>query len=411
MRGRIILILSLGLNIGLLIFLLYHERSSGSVQHQTRTPVRYRIRPNTNGPVAPKVLIRHQFFTWSEIESDDFATYIENLRNIECPEQTIRDIVVAEVDYIFNQRRIREFNTPVQEWWRSTSNKEFNQAWKDQEQKLDNERQMLLTQLLGPGWQVGRENRIDVGYLDLNGAVLGQLSESVKTKVQAIHNVSNQRIQEYLEQKKRAGEEVNPAELAGLRQQARSELEQILTPTQMEEYLLRYSPTAGKLRNTLTGFDATPDEFRQLFRIYDSLESQMLTQNGDRTLLAKAQTSELERQRDMSIRQILSGDRYKLFQLVQEPDYITARAVIDKWGASSEKILPIYEVNRLISTTQSRIKQDKTLTQVEREEALKLLEEQKNQSIKQILAGKKVLEQKDEIELQNPPLPEIGLSK
>jgi hypothetical protein len=405
MRGRIIFILSVGLNIGLLACFLYQERGSNTPdKSQIRSPVRYRIRPNPSGPAIPKVLIRRQYFSWSEIESDDFATFIDNLRNIDCPEQTIIDIVIAEVDYIYNQRRIREINTPMQQWWQSAKSKEFAQSWSEQEQKLEKERQALLARLLGPGWQIGRESRMDRGYLDLNGAVLGELTEAAKTKVQAIHNASDQRIQEYLEQKKRAGEDPNTAELASLRQQARSELAQILTPAQMEEYLLRYSATANKLRNLLNGFEATPDEFRQLFRIYDSSESQM--QGADNALVAKAKTSELERQRDISIRQILSGERYKLFQLVQEPDYTMARSITEKFGAPSEKVMPLYEVNRLISSTQGRIKQDKTLTQVEREEALKMLEEQKNQSIKQILAGKTALEVQAGSE-DNPPLPDM----
>jgi hypothetical protein len=36
-------------------------------------------------------------FQWSQIESTNYTTYISNLRAIGCPEQTIRDIIVADV--------------------------------------------------------------------------------------------------------------------------------------------------------------------------------------------------------------------------------------------------------------------------------------------------------------------------
>src|SRR5262245_12164353 len=36
-------------------------------------------------------------FQWSHIESQDYRTYIANLRSIGCPGQTIRDIIVADV--------------------------------------------------------------------------------------------------------------------------------------------------------------------------------------------------------------------------------------------------------------------------------------------------------------------------
>jgi hypothetical protein len=39
-----------------------------------------------------------QPFNWSQLESSDYRTYVANLRSIGCPEQTIRDIVAADLD-------------------------------------------------------------------------------------------------------------------------------------------------------------------------------------------------------------------------------------------------------------------------------------------------------------------------
>jgi hypothetical protein len=44
-------------------------------------------------------------FQWSQIESADYPTYIANLRAIGCPEQTIRDIITADVGAAFAPRR------------------------------------------------------------------------------------------------------------------------------------------------------------------------------------------------------------------------------------------------------------------------------------------------------------------
>lgn len=44
-------------------------------------------------------------FHWSQIESADYRTYILNLRGIGCPEQTIRDLVKADVDSLYASRR------------------------------------------------------------------------------------------------------------------------------------------------------------------------------------------------------------------------------------------------------------------------------------------------------------------
>ena len=47
---------------------------------------------------------RSNSFQWSELESDDYPTFIRNLHSIGCPEQTIRDIVTAEINTDFDQR-------------------------------------------------------------------------------------------------------------------------------------------------------------------------------------------------------------------------------------------------------------------------------------------------------------------
>lgn len=46
-------------------------------------------------------------FRWSQLESTDYRTYLANLRRVGCPEQTIRDILTADVDSLYAPRRER----------------------------------------------------------------------------------------------------------------------------------------------------------------------------------------------------------------------------------------------------------------------------------------------------------------
>ncbi len=36
--------------------------------------------------------------TWESVEAADYREYIENFRNIDCPEETIREIILADVN-------------------------------------------------------------------------------------------------------------------------------------------------------------------------------------------------------------------------------------------------------------------------------------------------------------------------
>jgi hypothetical protein len=44
-------------------------------------------------------------FHWSQLESPDYRSYVANLRGIGCPEQTIRDIITADLDGLYATRR------------------------------------------------------------------------------------------------------------------------------------------------------------------------------------------------------------------------------------------------------------------------------------------------------------------
>src|SRR5690348_2993412 len=115
MRWRAFALLSLGVN-GLLVALwlvLPRHPLAGSLA------VAPDVAEATAGQARPNVVVRRQFFSWQEVESPDYPTYIANLRNIGCPEQTIRDIIIADVNALYARRRALELVTPEQQWWRS----------------------------------------------------------------------------------------------------------------------------------------------------------------------------------------------------------------------------------------------------------------------------------------------------
>src|SRR6185436_10607243 len=43
-------------------------------------------------------------FHWGMVEADDYKEFIENLRGIGCPEETIKDIIIADVNKLYASR-------------------------------------------------------------------------------------------------------------------------------------------------------------------------------------------------------------------------------------------------------------------------------------------------------------------
>src|SRR5207253_1559882 len=98
MRWRAIAAVSLIVNavIAVIFFLSWQPGKSRSLASSAQAA--------SNLPARTNVVVRRQFFSWKEVESPDYPTYIANLRDIGCPDQTIRDIIIADVNSLYAQK-------------------------------------------------------------------------------------------------------------------------------------------------------------------------------------------------------------------------------------------------------------------------------------------------------------------
>ena len=379
MRNRlpIILALSLGLNVLLAGAAYWGWRHARDASRPDAPPAK----PDLAAPqLQPPVVVRRQFMDWSELESTNYATYIGNLRAIGCPEATICDIIVADVNQVYAGKRAAESARIDMPWWRADADQLVGQAQLEVLQRLDAERRDLLQSLLGPGWEQCESGTADPVGVRLAGPVLGQLPPETRRAVEEIAARAALRMQKLLAQDQDQDQAVDPAELARLRQQSRAELARVLTPAQLEEYLLRYSETAGGLRSLLgsSGLSVTEEEFRHLFRSRDALDQQPGGGAGPKR-------RELESSWELSLKQTLGAERYLQYQLAQDPVYRTTRASLADLGAPVSVLPPVYEVNRLAAATRQRIESDRTLTAQERELAIRHVEEERAKSVQRIL--------------------------
>jgi len=61
--------------------------------------------PEINAKPSAAAHPSQESFRWSQLESTDYRTYLANLRSVGCPEQTIRDIITADLDSSYAPRR------------------------------------------------------------------------------------------------------------------------------------------------------------------------------------------------------------------------------------------------------------------------------------------------------------------
>ncbi len=374
MRWRAFALISLGVNVVLAAaWWLSARHGSGTSSGSSGG-----LTPDSEGQERTNFLVRRQPFSWREVESPDYPTYIANLRSIGCPEQTIRDIIIADVSALYARKRATEVVTPDQQWWRSEPDSNVVRVAAEKVRGLEEERRALLTSLLGNNWESG-----DMASLPrpsrpvvlLDGPVLGVLPPEVKQALQDINLRSEERLAAYVEGQQREGKEIDPIQLAKLRQQTRAELQRILNPTQLEEYLLRHSQDANNLRaelGQLRFFDATPDEFRAMFRATDVIDQQLalLVGNDPATI---EQRKALEVQRENALKVSLGPARYEEYQALHDPVYRDAVALAQQAGMP-DAARAIYEINLAAAAQQESIRTNANLTAAQKDIELKRLE-------------------------------------
>ena len=389
MRSRVLLWVCLGLNILLAVMVVRLWQRPEPRPAVALTDVQAKV--DTNAPKT-QVIVRRQGFTWSEIESADFPTYIKNLRNIGCPEHTIRDIIVAEVNELFADRLAKELNLPEQKWWLAEPDMDALQAGMDQVHALETQKAQLLTQLLGPDWNT-QQTATASAAIRFDGAVLSAVPAEVRSDVERIETNSRRLRSELQERARQEGRELTAEEVARLRTETRRELAGVLNAEQLEEYLLRYSATADQMREQLSGFGADADEFRRIFRAREAYEAQVATLGPEAASAARRE--ELARIRDEAMRQALGPERFALYQASQSPSFRQAQQQVEQRGAPPEKVLPIFQVNEAVQQETARIQADSSLTEDQRRVALAMVQQQQRNSIARILGNQPAEETPD----------------
>jgi hypothetical protein len=108
-----------------------HDTNSPAQEIIESAPLRSRPQPQPH-------------FQWSQLESSDYRTYIANLRAIDCPEQTIRDIVTADLESNYSPHR-----DELRRKYQGIADPAILQL---QLQQLAREQAAVLAALLGPAF-------------------------------------------------------------------------------------------------------------------------------------------------------------------------------------------------------------------------------------------------------------------
>ncbi|HVY71384.1 MAG TPA: hypothetical protein VHH73_15735 [Verrucomicrobiae bacterium] len=257
-------------------------------------------------------------FHWASVESGDYRVYIANLRQIGCPDATVRDIIVADVTQLYAEKEsVLRAGLPRFEFWKSESPEARTAATGEVRQQLRAlaaDKRRVLELLLGPG----AADAVGTGTgeeLDLDPR-MDHLPVSRQREIRSLEYQFRGAVAEALEASAYGGDETEDpfAKIRRLRKEKDEAMAGLLTPAEKEEYDLRVSATAEAMRRQLAGFSPTEEEFRTILRLRKPVENEFAMEFTLFDTERAKQEREATGQMEARIKQALGEQRFAEYQ-------------------------------------------------------------------------------------------------
>jgi len=385
---RTIIIASLGLNavlLGALALVSVRQPAPSKNPSETAPPPEpVQSVPRRERPQKSTAIANLASFRWSQLESSDYHQYMANLRGIGCPEETIRDLIIAEVDKMFAPRfaALAGESQTFQHWRRRSK---ASETLVTQLRVLQDERKALLRELLGiDDGPYAKWANADVARLQEEGKY-AFLSAEKQAQVRAI-------MEKYQKQIEGGGQSLPGGfslsggdEAKRLREQRQQELAQLLSPEELKELSLRDSNAADSVRSRFGNLDITEDEYRKLYDLRKAYEDNVgvVADNSDPEKMR--QRSEARQHLDEAYRNVFGEERWNDLQKQQDPTWRGLTQVAQQNNLGQSVIDQAYQYQRQTGEQVMRTIEDRSLSREQREALVQQLTGEYDRNLQSIL--------------------------
>jgi hypothetical protein len=398
MKVKTIAALSLVLNLLLAVglFLSLHKQRSTSAfdsgaGSSTNAAVKPAFKPMPSeaaagAPSSVNTNRAEKSFDWRMVESEDYKKYIANLRAIGCPENTIRDIIIADVNSLFESRKkALRANTKKFEFWKAGNMfaAVMDEDKIKQSQEMAQEKRTLLKDLLG----VAPDEKPDLlSGMNPFESMLDFLPAEKQTGVMEVLQKYQAKIMKSFSGGAPDADDLKKVQL--IQKDMEKELGTIMTPDELQDYQLRMSQTSMMMRMTLSSFDPNQKEFVDIFNLKKPFDDEFGAYGMTGT------TPEEQKKRNASetelsskIKEILGDDRYKDYERSQDFVYQGLYKLAEKNGLDKSAAISAYEMKKAAEDQAGKVRGDPSLTPAQRTAALESIRTETDTSLKQVLGG------------------------
>jgi len=394
-----VIALLLALNLGLFLGIFAYFRKA-----QLDAPVAVAnseaaLADSTSPPDAPapaeKVVAVTNQFRWAQVESEDYKTYIARLRSIGCPEQTIRDIIIADLDKLLAPAvQAASGHRPDLKYWQSVEEELANDVDPGevarQQREIDKRKREIIRELVNT--DLLRERMKQHGQEDYYERRLSFLPEERRSHVRDLLEKYDEAAQAIRDKELEDGESLSISERTQLRtleQQREEEMSKFLSPQEKTQYDLWASPTANAVRYAFYGMSATEQEFLAVYQARKAFDDKWASRDAE--LIDAASRAQMEHERAQvaeQIHQALGDRRYAEFQRGEDEEYHILSSVATRSKLPREKAAEVFGYKLLAQGYRDQIRNDPSPTEEQRREALKSIADESEKAVRASLGEK-----------------------
>ncbi len=376
MKSRSLLILCLGLNL-LLAGTLFCARLFLSPPKPAALPPAPTfqsagIAAKGEAAPAPAPARPSDPFVWRSIESADYHQYIANLRAMECPDWLIRDIIVADIDDLYQGR---ERSEPVASppWQGADRRRAKARAQAGKKYALQVEKRALVKELLGYEWD---SHANEIWNQDLAvSLLLGFLPDDKASQVLAL-------AAKYDEAKQNVREDANfilidedYARLQALYNGFVADASSLLSPGELDELQLRIQAQTFFLAQDIH-FDGTgvnDAELHTLARLSKNVQDVFRNDFVEDRNISEAEQDRRKAEFDRQVKVLLGPERYADYQRAQDPGFREVFQFGQKANLAKATTVKLYDARNAAEEQAGKMQADPSLSPEEQAAALAVL--------------------------------------
>ena len=347
---------------------------------------REKFDPALNTPVAASDL------NWRSVESPDYKKYIANLRAIGCPEETIKDIIIADVNKLYAPR-ITALRAPPKEFKFWQSDQQWGGMQPDKEKQkqardLEKEKKALILELLGV--DIEEESRKLYGGFDYYERTMGFIPKEKREQVRSLQEKFSEMEQDIYRKAEGFIDSDRQLELGTIAKARSSELAKILTPEELEQYELRSSNTANQMRYGLKTFEPTEEEFRSIFKLKKSFEDAIgqFGYDPDESPEIRKKRADAQNLLSEKLKTQLGEARYTEYNRSQDYSYQELDRIAKRNDLPKDTAAKIYDMKKVAEDSAQKIRSDQSLNNEQRQAALKDIQTETEKAIGSSLGEK-----------------------